>query len=62
MFLDPIRLTLQGEGHYGLHLTEISVSPDYEGLGQQTISCQTKQFRLDCSTRQSGDLSLVGSH
>ena len=57
--LDPIPLVLQGEGHYGLRMTDISVTEEYVGLGLEQTSCQTGEFRVDCTTRQSAALSLV---
>ena len=51
IFKDPIPVSLQGEGHYGLHLKDISVTEDYVGLGQQETRCQTEELRVECTTR-----------
>ena len=57
-FKDPIALALQGEGHYGLRLTDISVTEEYVGLGKEQTRCQTEQFRVDCTTRSYRDIVL----
>ena len=50
---------LEGEGDYGLWTQDISVTEEFVGLGTEQTRCQTAEFRVDCTTRQSGALSLV---
>ena len=50
--LDPVPLTLYGEGHYVLTaIKSIKVTEDFTGLGERTTNCQTEEFRADCHTR-----------
>ena len=51
--LDPVPLTLYGEGHYVLTaIKSIRVTEDFTGLGERTTNCQTGEFRADCLTRK----------
>ena len=49
---------LEGEGHYGLHLKDISVTEEYVGLGLEKTKCGTGEFRVDCTTRRYQDIVL----
>ena len=52
LYLDPVPITLYGEGNYALtDIKSIRVTEDFTGLGETTTNCQTEEFRADCLTR-----------